>query len=300
MGALMKRGFTLMEMVVVVVITAILSVASFKAISMLVIKSFKAKEQTRLSLESQIALDQLSSLLQYRIPASAIGYDPGSGDFVSLSDIQSGSRYKILEWISRAFDDYRAGRYSGFVDMVPTVRSDDILATKTSLSGSGYNLVFAGSYDKAFTLIEDFKNAFGWHGHESQKSYDIEFVSNGIRIIDSQKPREVYEKYYLADQAFGVAIGADIDRGADCIKALHLKDIDNTLLLFFGYRPWHGETFCADPNGAKKSGQVSVLAKNIGGFMAKEQDYTLRLLLDINESLKGGGILHFSKMKVVF
>ena len=294
----MKRGFTLFEMVMVIVVTAILAVASYKAITLLLVKSFKARELTRLSLESQIALDQVSSLLAYRVPATTIGYDPQSGDFAYIGDIIDSDRYKVLEWLSIAFDDYKEGRFSGFIDMKRSVATQDILYSDVTISNGEYNLIFAGRFDRAFTLLKDFKEAFGWHNFASKESFDISFVPQGLRIVDSDLPKVIYEKYYLVNQAFAIARAADIDKSASCLKDLPIDD--NTLLLFFGYKPWKKESFCADPKSSNRGGGVSILAHYVTGFSVKEQDYTIRIVLDIHRAIKGAKSLHFSKMKVVF
>jgi hypothetical protein len=123
-----------------------------------------------------------------------------------------------------------------------------------------------------------------------------------ITITDSDKPDFLYEKYFIVDSAYGVARGADIDQSASCIDNLNIKtkDLNNTLLLFYDYRPWKGETFCADKQGSSQSGKVSILMKHVDGFRFEELDYTLRISLDINESIRGAKPIHLSKMKVVF
>ena len=59
----MKRAFTLIEMIFVVLISALLAVGAFKAFEALYIRSAKAKAVTDLSLQSQIVLDQISLIL---------------------------------------------------------------------------------------------------------------------------------------------------------------------------------------------------------------------------------------------
>ena len=297
----MRRSFTLIELIMVLVIISFLSVATFKAVSALIIRSYKAKELTRLSLTSQIALDQISALLQERVPASVIGYKPSTGDFKYIEEIGDSEYYEVMEWIGVAYEEYSDGNYTGFVDMKPSVKTSDTLYTEANLSGNSYALIFAGAFDRGFPGESDFNDSFGWHGHESNDTFDVAFNGDGtIKIIDSVKPKWIYEKYYLVKSAYALARGADINKSAVCLDGLDVDD--DTLLLFYDYRPWKKETFCADPGSAgSKSGKATILAKHIAGFDVKEQDYTLRLLLDINESIKGGyPPIHFSKMKVVF
>ena len=305
--ALIKRAFTLIELVVVVVIVAFLSVATFKAVSKIVIKSFKAKETTRLTLQSQIVLDQLSNLLADRIPATVIGYDPASGDYRPISQIET-EKYKILEWFIRAMDDYKNGHYSGFCDIVPTVQNDRKVVSggfaPDQMYHTSYNLIFAGSFDRALADVAEFNASFGWHGGESNNSFDISLSdsnSSTIYISDSVLPKFAYEKYFLTYSAFAVARGADIDKNAPCLDGLDVDD--NTLLLFYNYHPWQHKTFCADPQnitGVAKEGNVTVLMHYVQGFFAKEQDYTIRLKLDINRTIRGLSDVHFTKQKVIF
>ena len=297
MGTLMKRSFNLFEMIVVLVIIGFLAVASYKAVETVMIKSFKVKELTRLSLESDIALEQIGSLLSYRVPATTIGYDPVNGDFVYIGDITYNDRYKVLEWLSTDYDDYRAGGFSGFIDMNRSVATQDTLYTDINMPNKECNLIFAGNFDNAYTLSE-YKEAFGWHGHASKESFDIVFISDGLRVTDADKPQKVYEKYFLVDQAYAIARAADIDKSASCLQNMPIDD--NTLILFFGYKPWKGESFCADPLATNRKGDATILAQYIAGFNVQEHDYSLRIILDINRSIRGSSPLHFSKMKVVF
>ncbi len=296
-----KRAFTLLELVIVVVIISFLAVASFKGIQSLKLRAFKTKELTRLSLESQAVLDQLGALLQIRIPATTIGYDPDSAEYEPAWAISEDQKYKVLEWIAWDEDAFDAGVYSGFVDMKRSIRHylDYTFYTDISQDLPGRALIFAGTFDRGYTSNQ-MKEAFGWHGSRSDLIYDISITPpHTITITDATKPKWLYEKYYLAKSAFAVARGADIDMGAQCLKNFHVDE--EALLLFYDYKPWKGESFCADPNGGSQSGKAAILMRHVAGFGVREQDFTLRLVLDINKPLFGQNVgVHFSKTKVVF
>ncbi len=297
----MKRSFTLLELILVVVIISFLSVATFEAIKTIKIKSFKAKELTRLSLESQVVLDQLSSLLRNRIPATAIGYNPDTNRWAYLDHLDTLSKDPpILEWIGYDEDALGNLRYSGFVDINRTLaNSDHSIYTDVNLTASGYALIFSGSYDKGYEG-GDLQNAFGWHGSRSDLSYDVSFTpEHTITIIDSTKPNWLYEKYFLVKTAYAVARSADVDKSAGCITDLGIGDDNDTLLLFYNYRPWKGETFCADQNGLPE-GNATILMRNVQGFEFREEGGTIRLWIDINKTIPGNVGVHFSKMKVVW
>lgn len=314
-----RKSFTLIELIFVVVIVTFLSVATYKAIQSIVIRSYKAKEITKLSLESQMVANQISELLKYRVPATVIGYDPSNDDFEYIGDLTSNK--PVLEWIGRAEESHIKGDYSGFIDLDKSDKDNNItfspdtngskinsdIDKKFNTSDNVYdkklvNLIFAGSFDRGSSDISDYNNSFGWHGNRSDNNFDISINDEGnITITDTTQPKFIYEKYFLVDSAYAIARGADIDKSASCISDLNISsnDINNTLLLFYNYRPWKGETFCADNNGAPE-GNVTILMKNVSGFRFDEQDYTIRLSLDVNKSIRGSSSIHLSKMKVVF
>jgi len=300
----LRRAATLIELLMVLVIISLLSVASFKALQKLTTREYKAKEQTRLSLESQVTVDIISNYLKYRVPYTTIGYDPSDGSFEYIGDL-SDDQKRILEWFGRDRDDFYLKNYSGFIDMEKK-SGDTLYSPDTNLSESNdkiFNLVFAGSFDRAYSA-NDYQNSFGWHNKNSSESFDITLDGSGnIELTDGTKPEHLYEKYFLTKSAYAIARGVDIDQNATCLNNLNIDD--DTLLLFYDYQPWdnssgEGETFCADPNGNKQSGSATILMKNISGFSFKEVDYTIRILLDINKNIRGSSPVHFSKMKVVF
>ena len=317
-----KKSFTLIELIFVVVIVAFLSVATFKALQAIVVRSYKAKETTRLSLESQMVANQISELLKDRVPATVIGYYPDSHNFEYIGDLTSQQHPpRVLEWIRRAKEAYLNRDYSGFIDLKKSDKDsnrifspdtngskiDSDIKNKFNTNSDIYNqnlvnLIFAGSFDRGSSDISDYNNSFGWHGHDSNNSFDISIDDDGnITITDKVQPKFIYEKYFLVDSAYAIARKADLNATDwHCSSDLNWSDLsDNTLLLFYNYRPWKGETFCADNNGTRE-GNVTILMKNVSGFRFDEKDYTIRISLDINKSIKGSSPIHLSKMKVVF
>ena len=316
--AVRRGAFTLIEIVIVIVISATLSVGTFKAIGALYIRSMKAQALTRLSLDSQIVLDQLGALLDGRIPASMIGYDPSDGSFTPLAE--STSPKPVMEWISTAKEALILRNYSGFVDMdgsdsatktllSPDTDGDKLDATERikfdtdtdSYSADRIRLVFSGSFDEGDGADGTLENAFGWHGKEARHIHKIRISSDGnITLTGDETPAYIYEKYYLADSAYGVARGESIDLNATCIQNLGIDVDADTLFLFADYRPWKSESFCADENSSTRVGNVTVLSYHVSGFRAEWIDGTLRLSLDMQQLVRGSTPVHLSKQKVVF
>ena len=305
----MRRGFTLIEMIFVILISALLAAGTFKALEALFLRSVKAKGITELSLESQIVLDQLSGLLYHRIPNSVIGYTPG--DTCEPIDELSTSR-PVLEWLGYDHDAMRMGYYDSFADMARSVGAPNFdlfvpSLNQAQLDAADLNLVFAGTFDAGDEGVSACNGAFGWHGGNSDISYDIAFnTPNNITLSDAVTPDYIYEKYYLTDTAYAVSRAENVNQSAPCISNLGLgTQLDNdTLLLFYNYRPSQGKTFCADTGGigGATDGNVTVLAQDVTGFRVEHLNGTLRLSLDMTRNVRGLGScdVHVSKQKVVF
>jgi len=302
----MRKGATLIELIFVIVIISLLATGSFKAMQAILVREYKAKQQTNLSLESQTVVDQISNYLAQRVVYSTIGYNPDDGSFKYIGDLTD--LKPVLEWIGRANNLYLDKKYSGFFDMATKtgnkVASYGIVAN--DINTSKIALIFAGSFDRSQSDNSNANSSFGWHGSSRNDTYDIDVNSNDENItIDTTPPaptpKFLYEKYFLVNSAYAIARGEDINQSASCITDLnlHAKDINNTLFLFSNYRPWKGKTFCADNHGSP-DGNVSILMQNVDGFNFSEVDYTIRIVLDINKTIRGAHPVHFSKMKVVF
>lgn len=293
----MRRGYTLIEIIITVAITGILSVGMFKAFEAITLRSEKAKILTTLSIDSQSALDQISILLYNRAPMSVSGYNLGDATRTPLA---SSIDKEIIEWFGLASESYLAGDYSGFVDMnrsnyatatlyAPETTKTSIENTQSAKWGS-FNwanndiaLVFSGTFDEGVSAV-----------------HPITMTTDNAIVFSGAAPTTIYEKYNLVDSAYAVARGADIDKTTQCITDLNLSStaINNTLFLFDNYRPWNGESFCAD--STNRSGRVSILATNVNAFRAQMINSTIRLAIDTNRTVRGGNPVRLSKQKVVF
>jgi len=281
----MRRGYTLIEIIITVAITGILSVGMFKAFEAITLRSEKAKILATLSIDSQSALDQISILLYNRLPTSVEGCTL-SGGCVPLD--QSTDK-TILTWYGLASESYKAGDYSAFVDMnrsdyatktlyTPNTDLSAVLVTEQNKWGNLFTigdmgLIFSSSFDQGDNYTYTIANN----------------ALNTITITNPQSDMNISEKYNLVDSAYAVARKAEVASCANIPSGLD----DNALLLFYDYRPWKGENYCANA-------KVSILAIQVNAFRAQTINGTIRLSLDMNRTVRGGNPVRLSKQKVVF
>lgn len=304
---MMRRGYTLIEIIITVAITGILSVGMFKAFEAVTARAEKAKALTTLSLDSQSALDHLGVLLYHRVPIT-VQEKASDGTWGALDDEESD--FQVLEWYGAASESQLSGHYSGFIDIADSNRSthtlvspDTILQNVRTALRTKWNdpaldladlgLIFSGTFDEG-SLRDD-----GTPYTLNNSSTDSNLV-----ISNPQSPMRIYEKYYLIDSAYAVAPGSAIDTDAQCIRDLNLSSgaVGTTLFLFYDYRPWKtgGKHFCADPDNPDPNGKASVLSLDVDDFRATDIDNLIRLKINMRRDLRGGNPLRISKQKVVF
>ncbi len=289
----MRRGFSMIELIMTIVLMGILSGGTYISLSKLYTKKNKAKAMSELSLDSARISNQISALLSYRIPSTVIGYDMNTGAFESIYTMSQ--QYGVLEWISQDFENYRAKNYSGFIDFdacdanTKMLNSPDTNITKIPDAA----LIFAGSFDEGGVGYgSDFSESFGWHKHNASQLFTIDNASKDENLTLDTKPNTIYEKYYLASSAFAIARAEDVN--ATCRASLETKD--DTLLLYYNYKPWLGETFCDDAN-------VTILTNEASGFEVDFINGNLQFNLTLKRQIKKPGknlVVKISKEKVVF
>ncbi|RUM56621.1 MAG: hypothetical protein DSY40_01980 [Nautilia sp.] len=332
---MVKKSYTMIELIFVIIVLSLIATGSFKAIGALYNRYYEIKTVTHFSMTTQGILNQITTLLYYRVPITAIGYNPDNGDFKPLKD--ANSSYKIAEWIGEAFDaklhiGNNIGRgYSGFIDLDASDRDTltlvaedfnvtDINDTENKIFNTNRDLnetvaiIFAGSFDLGDeSANNDYNNSFGWHGHDHNKTYTIHSFKQvnsdaNLTMNDEIKNNRIYAKYYLANSAWGIARGENIDQNATCITDFGMEvnsnELNNTLFLFYDYRPWKKDTFCADPNhdNDTRNGKVAILAKNVTAFRVKAVNNHIELKIQQTKYLYRGSDRNISiaKQKVAF
>ena len=291
----MKRAFTLLELIIVIVILGIIAMMSFNAIMNIYSNYFQTRTVNELETQTEIALEQISKRLEHRIKPSVIARKP-SGGFLSLNDsrVNLNSGYEILEFIPYAYEIFndvpsgsnKAGRYSGYVDLAnssPTaglispgsnfstevVETIKDLTCKDDASGcvdfkdkdGGVVAIFSDVY-------YDVQNSFGY-----KDNLNLDIAKVGVKSIDGDTleisgfaNKQISEQYHLAYTANAIVPEQSTDP----------KDTANgvfDLNLYYDYRPWMGHGY--------KNGEKATLAKNVTRFVFIEKNGVIVLKLCI-------------------
>jgi len=317
---MVKKSFTLIEAILVIVILSFVLIGGFQIINKLYVRNYIVKKTANFEFVSQQALDQISGFLYNRIPLSVIGYNPQNGDYKYIGEIAEDENYTVLEWIGYLNDAMVESNLSGFVDLYastkPVLKAVDfnsdfintVLKNKFDSSSDLKSLtavIFAGSFDSGIEdVLNDYNNSFGWHGGKAEYVYILSDVNQSgnsaglsIKNYDGSDVGniDIYEKFYLADSAYALALKKDLDPAKwNCsVSADKFKDDD--LILFYNYRPWKGETFCGDGG----EGNVTMVADDVSSFRIRKINSHLVLKLELFEN-KADINISVAKQKVTF
>ena len=291
----MKRAFTLLELVVVIVVLGIIAMMSFNAIMNIYSNYFQTRTVNELETQTEIALEQISKRLEHRIKPSVIARKT-DGAFLALNDsgVNLDAKYEILEFIPYAYEIFndvpsgnKAGRYSGYVDLAKSSPATGLISPGSNFSTEVVETI------KDLTCKDDTRNAtcvdftkkdggvaaiFSDVYYDVQNSFGYKGVSNldiakvGVKSIDGDTleisgfdGKQISEQYHLAYTANAIVP----EQSAD------LKDAANgvfDLNLYYDYRPWMGEKY-------KQNGEKATLAKNVTRFVFTEKNGVIVLKL---------------------
>ncbi|AKT93092.1 type II secretion system protein [Campylobacter gracilis] len=116
----MKRGFTLIELVFVIVVLGIISMFGADLYTKIYKSYVHVRAVNQLEARTQNAMMLITNRLEDRIKSSTIGRELSSNEFVPISDLTD-PRYDILEWIGQSVEtrniNQRTPGWSGFMSM---------------------------------------------------------------------------------------------------------------------------------------------------------------------------------------
>ena len=290
----MKRAFTLLELIIVIVILGIIAMMSFNAIMNIYSNYFQTRTVNELETQTEIALEQISKRLEHRIKPSVIARKP-SGGFLPLNDsrVNLNSGYEILEFIPYAYEIFndvpsgnKAGRYSGYADLAKSSPATGLISPGSNFSTEVVETI------KDLTCKDDTRNAtcvdftnkdggvvaiFSDVYYDVQNSFgykdnlNLDIAKVGVKSIDGDTleisgfaNKQLSEQYHLAYTANAIVPEQSTDP----------KDTANgvfDLNLYYDYRPWMGQGY--------KNGEKATLAKNVTRFVFIEKNGVIVLKL---------------------
>ena len=291
----MKRAFTLLELIIVIVILGIIAMMSFNAMMNIYSNYFQTRTVNELETQTEIALEQISKRLEHRIKPSVIARKP-SGGFLPLNDsrVNLNSGYEILEFIPYAYEIFndvpsgsnKAGRYSGYADLTKSSPVTGLISPGSNFSTEVVETI------KDLTCKDDTRNAtcvdftnkdggvaaiFSDVYYDVQNSFGYKGISNldiakvGVKSTDGDTleisgfaNKQISEQYHLAYTANAIVPEQSADP----------KDTANgvfDLNLYYDYRPWMGQGY--------KDGEKATLAKNVTRFVFIEKNGVIVLKL---------------------
>ena len=291
-----KKAFTLIELILVIVILAILSLIGTNIYTNVYKNYLTSKIVEEVEDKTQLALDQIASRLSDRVKQATIGRKSSdTNNIVLVYDSRLEHDHDILEWIGQSTQSRNlAGAnvdesigWSGFLDMGIYEDDKDILiggtlpATRRVINsisrGGDQNLAMI--FQGISTIRE---NGYGFRrGENPDKIMVFNMPNNGARITLARDyvGGEISDRYQIAHSAYAIV------------------PENGNLYLYYDYRPWIGQTY--------RNGRKSLLVENITlfrfrGFSASGMD----LKLCVNAGAENHGVTDnrfvVCKTKVVF
>lgn len=295
-----KRGFTLIELIISIVILGIVASMTIHMIFSIYKNYMQNESIARLSAQTELVLNQISKLLQHRIKGSAVvrkhnENNPAQDKVVALisagADAAGDPKYNILEFVPYSFDLFDNEIYSGVVDLSDI--SANIIKTPDSKLRKAKDMLEKldpkdpkdpkgkASDDIAIFFKEEYPS-YNVFTNGSDKyipiTVNLTNTANDVLVptINIPNGTKISEQYHLAHTAMAIMPkdigGQNIDN----------KDFD--LLLYYNYKPWKGEHF-------KDDGKKALLAKHVSMFKFKNADIgntiLVKLCLRDNKNQKG-------------
>ncbi len=298
----MRKAFSLLEMIFVIVVLGIVSAISFNIVIGIYEKYLTSKITNELEFQTKVITEQIASRLQYRIKNSVVGSINGA-NYKSIEAVDD--TYDTLEWIGIAYESQRGISndgvtvtlgWSGYINMnssiydtvfkFHTIYSPDTnLSVVQDIDGAIFNdidvftnkkvaLVFTDKDYRGYYFGNDLIAGFGYKfDNNATGIFDITVINNDNFNIDRSKNLEdtaLFEQYYLVDSAYALRMDKNINPN---------NDNDYNLTLYYDYRPWNGEKY-SDINTKQEP-----LATNVESFRFIQESGVMRIRVCINHCL---------------
>ena len=276
----MKKGFTLIELVFVIVVMGILAKFGTEFLANSYQNYIFSSINNKLQNQSAYAAEFIAARLQYRIKDSVISRKYGEDDFRSIEEADEDDT--MIEWTQIAIDSFRGVSkpfWSGIVDLdegnksalySPETNTSAINEMIQSLSNGNCDVNDSVLY---FVGASSDINEYGWNGALNDQNKTLHRVKADEDNISLFLPnggdfsqRDVYEYYQLSWSANGIAL---VDYN-DTTKM-------GTLKFFYNYQPWEGESY--------EDGDSTILMENVSTFSVVAIGQTLKVQVCVKSNL---------------
>ena len=306
----MKKAFTLLELIFVITIIGVLSIAGTDIFLKIYDTYFESRTHNEMQAKTQLALDQIANRLTYRIKPSVIISWGNANQYTSIESanattVPAGDNYR-LEWLAYDNDSFRGMAsannanyiqpgWSAFIDLdssngnaldTPGGNTSSAEAIINSLSYGDINLSVPTTPNNAAVVIfpdaAGSVNQYGWFQdpdtrltHPIARSNDVTLnptIFNGFTGIAN----EVYENYQLAFSAY----------------ALEYNTTAKTLTLYYNYQPWNGERYF--------DGNNTLFLEDVSNFIFTQVGTILKIQLCADNNSSGSDNYSLCKERAIF
>lgn len=265
-----KKGFTLIELIFVIVVLGIVLGIVAEVISRMFSGYIEARTIDRLQSKTEVAVQQAASRLSYRVNPSTSAINPDDGTRIQVVDADDD--YEILEWIGRDHELFRGTAtstdpvWSGFIDLEDSDASSVSTpgSNLTNWNGSGA-IFFRGRMDDS-----DINRYYAQADTDASTHY-------GYPVSVDSDTRFNFDENYIADPNTGVRITL-YEQYDLSTSAYALVPEDDILWLYYNYRPWAGESY--NDSGVDRA----ILVDGLETFRFTQVGEVLRLKICAHES----------------
>ena len=268
----LRRGFTFIELLFVIVILGIVGGIALEAVRQYYEGIYKTQTYTQRVAEADQILDKLTRYFENAIDVSIVNLDQDENDAAldggecaepgEEANEATAHDYTVA-FLGVDVDSLRTGNTPGWSEQASTAfvstTSRTFRFSDSNLSGSdatitalypASNLVNSTFYNygraNSSSVVGACSN-FNWDNAGNLDGYSIingiDYLTNTVTVAESFVNSDLRDKKYLIRSGY----------------AFRVLD-DGTLTMYFNFRPWKGEIYTA--------GETSVLGKNVASFYA--------------------------------
>lgn len=278
----MKKAFTLIEIIFVIVIMSIITLISSDLLLNVYKNYIRTRSINELEYKTDIVLEQISRRLANRLKGSEIARDTKSDKIFSIKDDTAKSEEKYaLEWISKSYETqnltYKNGNiiekvgWSGIADinLMKSIDKND----KTTLTSPGskfdnnFKNVIKNAYSENFGIFFitpqklDIQNDFGYNKDARHDKIALSSINdivnyNNITITVPKNMQQVSDMYYLLNTAYAI-VPSGVKDYSEKTNNKEKEDVFD-LYLYYDYQPWRG--------GNYKNGKKTLIAQDVSLF----------------------------------